>query len=176
MVDGSGVSQWTEVKMAQKDDGAGYATVKFCRTDFVSEVQNSLSVFACFALCCPAHPPIVFVLFREIRYFKDSTSCSPLNIFQLGKPLLLGVAYSLVGECNGTAGTPSESHIFELSVGECTPRNLTSMKLRKMSLILSPRKLHPVLRAERAEKDRFTTGQKKYFLGCLMNVVLGVVK
>ena len=31
--------------------------------------------------------------------------------------------------CNGTAGTPSESHIFELSVGECTPRNLTSMKL-----------------------------------------------
>ena len=31
--------------------------------------------------------------------------------------------------CNGTTGTPSESHIFELSVGECTPRNLTSIKL-----------------------------------------------
>ena len=29
---------------------------------------------------------------------------------------------------------------------------------------LSPRKLHPVLRAERAEKDRFATGQKNYFL------------
>ena len=41
---------------------------------------------------------------------------------------------------------------------------------------LSPRKLHPVLRAERAEKDRFATGQKNYFFGCLMNVILGVVK
>ena len=29
---------------------------------------------------------------------------------------------------------------------------------------LSPRKLHPVLRAERAEKDRFATGQKTIFL------------
>ena len=28
---------------------------------------------------------------------------------------------------------------------------------------LSPRKLHPVLRAERAEKDPFATGQKKKF-------------
>ena len=28
---------------------------------------------------------------------------------------------------------------------------------------LSPRKLHPVLRAERAEEDRFTTGQKNNF-------------
>ena len=28
--------------------------------------------------------------------------------------------------------------------------------------MLSPRKLHPVLRAERAEKDRFATGQKNY--------------
>ena len=41
---------------------------------------------------------------------------------------------------------------------------------------LSPRKLHPVLRAERAEKDRFATGQRNYFLGCLMNVILDVVK
>ena len=30
--------------------------------------------------------------------------------------------------------------------------------------ILSPRKLHPVLRAERAEKDWFATGQKNIFL------------
>ena len=43
-------------------------------------------------------------------------------------------------------------------------------------LPLSPRKLHPVLRAERAEKDRFATGQKNYFFGCLMNVILDVVK
>ena len=35
----------------------------------------------------------------------------------------------------------------------------------------SPRKLHPVLRAKRAEKDRFATGQKNYFFGCLMNVI-----
>ena len=41
---------------------------------------------------------------------------------------------------------------------------------------LSPRKQHPVLRAERAEKDRFSTGQKNYFLGCLMKVKFGVVK
>ena len=41
---------------------------------------------------------------------------------------------------------------------------------------LSPRKLHPVLRAERAEKDRCATGQKSFFLGCLMNVILGVVE
>ena len=41
---------------------------------------------------------------------------------------------------------------------------------------LSPRKLHPVLRAERAEKDRFAIGQKNYFFGCLMNVILDVVK
>ena len=41
---------------------------------------------------------------------------------------------------------------------------------------LSPRKLHPVLRIERAEKDRFTTGQKTYFFGCLMNMFLGVVE
>ena len=41
---------------------------------------------------------------------------------------------------------------------------------------LSPRRLHPVLRAERAEKDRFVKGQKEYFRGCLMNVILGVVK
>ena len=43
-------------------------------------------------------------------------------------------------------------------------------------LYLSPRKLHPVLRAERAEKDRFATGHKNDFFGCLMNVILGVVK
>ena len=41
---------------------------------------------------------------------------------------------------------------------------------------LSPRKLHPVLRAERAKKDRFATGQKTYFFGCFMNVILDVVK
>ena len=41
---------------------------------------------------------------------------------------------------------------------------------------LSPRKLHPVLRAKRAEKDRFATGQKNYFFGCLMNVILDVGK
>ena len=41
---------------------------------------------------------------------------------------------------------------------------------------LSPRKLHPVLRIERAEKDRFITLQKNYFFGCLMNVFLGVAK
>ena len=41
---------------------------------------------------------------------------------------------------------------------------------------LSPRKLHPVLRTERAEKDRFATGQKNYFFGCLMNVILDVGK
>ena len=41
---------------------------------------------------------------------------------------------------------------------------------------LSPRKLHPVLRAERAKKDRFATGQKNYFFGCFMNVILDVVK
>ena len=41
---------------------------------------------------------------------------------------------------------------------------------------LRPRKLHPVLRAERAEKDRFATGRKNYFFGCLMNVIFGVVK
>ena len=29
---------------------------------------------------------------------------------------------------------------------------------------LSPRKLHPVLRAERAKKDRFAAGQKIFFL------------
>ena len=34
------------------------------------------------------------------------------------------------------------------------------MRLHK----LSPRKLHPVLRAERAKKDRFATGQKTIFL------------
>ena len=45
-----------------------------------------------------------------------------------------------------------------------------------MSHYYSPRKLHPVLRAKRAEKDRFATGQRNYFLGCLMNVILGVVK
>ena len=42
--------------------------------------------------------------------------------------------------------------------------------------LLSPRKLHPVLRAERAKKDRFATGQKNYFFGCFMNVILDVVK
>ena len=42
--------------------------------------------------------------------------------------------------------------------------------------ILSPRKLHPVLRAERAKKHWFATGQKNYFFGCLMNAILGVVK
>ena len=41
---------------------------------------------------------------------------------------------------------------------------------------LSPRKLHPVLRAQRAEKDRLAAGQKNYFFGCLMNMILGVVK
>ena len=41
---------------------------------------------------------------------------------------------------------------------------------------ICPRKLHPVLRAERAEKDPFATGQKNFFFGCLMNVILGVVK
>ena len=41
---------------------------------------------------------------------------------------------------------------------------------------LSPRNLHPVLRAKRAEKDWFATGQKNYFFGCLMNVILGIVK
>ena len=45
-----------------------------------------------------------------------------------------------------------------------------------MDLCLSPRKLHPVLRAERAKKDRFATGQKNYFFGCFMNVILDVVK
>ena len=45
-----------------------------------------------------------------------------------------------------------------------------------VSLFLSPRKLHPVLRAEHAEKDRFATGQKNYFFGCLMNVILDVGK
>ena len=112
--------------MAQEDDGAVYITFKFCRTDFFcqrAELPFSLCLL-CFVL---SRPPTHCFCFREMGYFKDS--CSPLNIFQLGKPLLLGVAYSLVGECNGTAGTPSESHIFELSVGECTPRNLTSMKL-----------------------------------------------
>ena len=44
------------------------------------------------------------------------------------------------------------------------------------SVGLSPRKLHPVLRAERAKKDRFATGQKNYFFGCFMNVILDVVK
>ena len=81
--------------MAQEDDGAVYITFKFCRTDFFSEVQNSPSVFACFALCCPAHPPIVFVLFREMGYFKDSTACSPLNIFQLGKPRKMSLISAL---------------------------------------------------------------------------------
>ena len=47
---------------------------------------------------------------------------------------------------------------------------------KTMYHILSPRQLHPVLRAERAEKDRFATGQKNYFFGCLMNVILDVVK
>ena len=46
----------------------------------------------------------------------------------------------------------------------------------KNNNFLSPRKLHPVLRAERAEKDRFATGQKNYFFGCLMNVILDVGK
>ena len=78
--------------MAPEDNGAVYITFGFCRTDFFSEVQNSPSVSACFALCCPAHPPIVFVLFRVTGYFMDSMSCSPLNIFPLGNPLLLGVA------------------------------------------------------------------------------------
>ena len=41
---------------------------------------------------------------------------------------------------------------------------------------ITPRKLHPVLRAERAEMDRFATGQKNYFFGCLMNVILDVVE
>ena len=41
---------------------------------------------------------------------------------------------------------------------------------------LRPGKLHPVLRMERAEKDRFTTGQKDYSYGCLMNRFLRVVK
>ena len=41
---------------------------------------------------------------------------------------------------------------------------------------LSPRKLHPVLRAELAEKDKFATGQKNYFFECLMNVIFGVLK
>ena len=45
-----------------------------------------------------------------------------------------------------------------------------------LHLSLSPRKLHPVLRAERAKKDRFATGQKNYFFGCFMNVILDVVK
>ena len=47
--------------MAHEDDGAVYITFKFCRTDFFVREQNSPSVFAYFALCCPAHPPIVFV-------------------------------------------------------------------------------------------------------------------
>ena len=41
---------------------------------------------------------------------------------------------------------------------------------------LSSRKLHIVLHAERTEKDRFATGQKNYFFGCLMNVIVGIVK
>ena len=45
-----------------------------------------------------------------------------------------------------------------------------------VQLKLSPRKLHPVLRAERAEKDPFPTGRKIYFFGCLMNVILGVLE
>ena len=54
--------------------------------------------------------------------------------------------------------------------------NSIQLNLKNCNHILSPRKLHPVLRAERAEKDRFTTGQKNYFFGCLMNVILDVVK
>ena len=41
---------------------------------------------------------------------------------------------------------------------------------------LGPRKLHPVLRVEREESNRFTTGQKNYFFAYLMNVILGIVK
>ena len=41
---------------------------------------------------------------------------------------------------------------------------------------LSPRKVHPVLRIKRTEKDWFTTQQKNYFSGYLMNVFLGIVK
>ena len=48
--------------------------------------------------------------------------------------------------------------------------------LRTPILNLSPSKLHPVLRAERAEKDRFATEEKNYFFGCSMNVISGVVK
>ena len=50
------------------------------------------------------------------------------------------------------------------------------MRKLLMEFLPSPRKLHSVLRAERAEKDRFATGQKNYFFGCLMNVILDVVK
>ena len=38
---------------------------------------------------------------------------------------------------------------------------------------LSTRKLHLLLRIERAEKDWFTTVQKIYFFGCLMNMFFG---
>ena len=51
--------------------------------------------------------------------------------------------------------------------GHCRAKNLITCKAT-----VSPRKLHPVLRVERAERKRFTTGQKNYVFGCLMIVMI----
>ena len=89
--------------MAQEVDGAVYVTFKFCQTSLFfgsAELPFSLCLL-CFVSSRP--PTHCFCFISRNGYFKDSTFCTPLDLFQLGKPLLLGVAYSLVGECNGTA-------------------------------------------------------------------------
>ena len=65
---------------------------------------------------------------------------------------------------------------ISVKMGNFQPSSLLLLLGERASVILSPRKLHPVLRAERAKKDRFATGQKNYFFGCFMNVILDVVK
>ena len=75
---------------------------------------------------------------------------------------------------------PRGHHVTTTSIIEVPPHGLNaasrSQAMSTSIVLFSPRKLHPVLRAERAEKDRFATGQTNYFFGCLMNVILDVVK
>ena len=52
---------------------------------------------------------------------------------------------------------------------------LWDLRVVQPEIQLSLRKLHPVLRVERATKGRFTT-RRKIFFERLMNVILGVVK
>ena len=89
------------------------------------------------------------------------SACTRVGVVGLGAGLRVGVGAGVSADVGVDAGA---------AVG------LVRMVRMSRMLDLSPRKLHPLLRTERAEKDRFATGQKNYFFRCWMNVNLDVVK